>query len=348
MSLIDYDYILPRELIAQEPAKPRDHARLLCVNRQSGETRHLRFDALSDELRKGDVLVVNDSKVFPARLIGTKESGGRVEIFLHHHLSEGRWECLVGGRIRPGLKIKLSNKFEASLICDQGDGTWLVDFNANGAEFYKIIERIGHMPLPPYITPGKSKSADRANYQTVYADDAHRGSVAAPTAGLHFTERLLKKIRERGVKVVHVTLHVGLGTFAGVKSEDIRKHEMHSELAMISKSSAREIMKAKSEGRRVIAVGTTACRVLESYGQAVAKNELAMGEAYEAWTSIFIYPGYKFQVIDGLITNFHLPKSSLIMLVSAFAGYEKTMATYQLAIAEKYRFYSYGDAVIFI
>ncbi|MDP3837137.1 MAG: tRNA preQ1(34) S-adenosylmethionine ribosyltransferase-isomerase QueA [bacterium] len=347
LSLKDFNYILPRELIAQEPVKPRDHARLLCVSRRSGKMRDSRFDNLVTELQLGDVLVVNDSKVFPARLIGTKESGGRVEIFLHRHERAGRWECLVGGRVRENLKVKLSNKLQATLICDQGDGTWLVDFNVSGEEFYKIIERIGRMPLPPYINPGESKQADKTNYQTVYANDAHTGSVAAPTAGLHFTERLLKKIKEKGVKVIHVTLHVGLGTFAGVKTEDIRKHQMHSEFASLSKASAQQLLKAKQRGGRIIAVGTTACRVLESYGQAVAKKELELGDAYEAWTSIFIYPGYKFKLVDGLITNFHLPKSSLIMLVSAFAGYENTMATYRHAIAEKYRFYSYGDAAFF-
>ncbi|MGE5425694.1 MAG: tRNA preQ1(34) S-adenosylmethionine ribosyltransferase-isomerase QueA [Bacillota bacterium] len=345
MSLTDYDYVLPRELIAQEPVKPRDHARLLCVDRESGMMRDLRFDDLVSELHKGDILVVNDSKVFPARLVGTKESGGRVEIFLHRQIKGSRWECLVGGRVHAGLEVILGRRLRATLLSDQGDGTWLVDFNLSGAVFERIVERIGHMPLPPYIRPGDSKQADRTRYQTVYADNAHKGSVAAPTAGLHFTGRLLDKIKGKGVKIVPVTLHVGLGTFAGVKSQDIRKHKMHSELARLSKSAAQELMKAKQEKRRIIAVGTTACRVLESYGQAVAKKEIVMGEPYQAWTDIFIYPGYQFKLVDGLITNFHLPKSSLIMLVSAFAGYKQTMAAYQHAIVGKYRFYSYGDAM---
>lgn len=347
LSLKDFDYTLPRELIAQEPVKPRDHARLLCVSRRGNKIRDSRFDKLVDELRAGDVLVVNDSKVFPARLIGNKESGGRVEIFLHRHQQAGCWECLVGGRVRAGLKVMFSHKLQAKLVRDQGDGTWQVEFNQSGEDFYKIIERIGRMPLPPYIARAKVKQSDKSNYQTVYANQAHTGSVAAPTAGLHFTKRLLKKVKARGVDVVSVTLHVGLGTFAGVKTEDISKHKMHSEFASLSQASAQQLLQARGRGGRIIAVGTTACRVLESYGQRIARQELSLGDAYESWTDIFIYPGYKFRLVDGLITNFHLPKSSLIMLVSAFAGFEKTMAAYRHAIAEKYRFYSYGDAAFF-
>ena len=347
LSLKDFDYSLPRVLIAQEPVKPRDHARLLCLAKNNGALRHRRFDALGEELRAGDVLVINDSKVFPARLIGRKSgSGGEVEVFLHRLVSGRRWECLVGGRVHPDLHLEIGAGLTADLVNDQGDGTWLVDFNLTGDKFHRALERIGRMPLPPYITPGSSQRLDRARYQTVYADDNHSGSVAAPTAGLHFTERLLNKLKKKGVKIVRVTLHVGLGTFAGVKTEKIEEHKMHSELAMISVSAARAIAQAKKEGRRLVAVGTTSCRVLESYGREIKMGRLSLGEPYQGWTDIFIYPGYEFQLVDGLITNFHLPKSSLLMLVSAFAGYENIRAAYQEAIAEKYRFYSYGDAMI--
>lgn len=346
LSLSEFDYQLPQELIAQKPAKPRDHARLLCLNRENGVISQRRFDQLGEILHAGDVLVINDSRVFPARLLGKKEgTGGQVEIFLHKNLSDRRWECLIGGRAHPGLTIILGAGLTAKLEKDQGDGTWLVMFNQSGVKFWHILERIGRMPLPPYIVPDKSQRLDRERYQTVYAETNHTGSVAAPTAGLHFTKRLLTRLRAQGIKIVPVTLHVGLGTFAAVKEKDITQHQMHSELASISRRSAQALAKAKREGRRVIAVGTTSCRTLEAYGQAIKKGRLAWGEAYQDWTDIFIYPGYQFQLVDALITNFHLPKSSLLMLVSAFAGVEPIKRAYRTAIAAQYRFYSYGDAM---
>lgn len=346
LSLSEFNYNLPQELIAQVPAKPRDHARLLCLNLENGEIRHSRFDRLGEELRPGDVLVINDSKVFPARLLGRKEgSGGRVEIFLHKLIKEGYWECLVGGRVRPGLKIIFSCGLQAVLERDQNDGTWLVAFNKIGQNFWQTLNKIGQMPLPPYISPSGRQKLDRSRYQTVYAEEEHTGSVAAPTAGLHFTKRLLSQLKRRGIKVVPVTLHVGLGTFASVKENDITKHQMHSEYISVSSRSAKVLASAKAQRRRIIAVGTTSCRVLESYGQVITQGRLSWGQAYQGWTDIFIYPGYRFQVISALITNFHLPKSSLLMLVSALAGQKNIKHAYRSAIKEKYRFYSYGDAM---
>ena len=345
LSLSAFDYQLPRELIAQEPAKPRDQARLLCLNRADGSIDHRRFYQLSEILRPDDLLVVNDSKVFPARLFGHKETGGQVEIFLHRQINSHRWECLLGGRVHPDLTIFLTGGLQAHLLKDQGDGTWLVDFNWDGQKFWRALEKIGRMPLPPYITVDAGQSLARKRYQTVYAEDKHTGSVAAPTAGLHFTNRLLAKLRKQGIKIVPVTLHVGLGTFATIKTEDIVKHQMHSEFVSISKRSAQIIAAAKLSGRRIVAVGTTSCRTLEAYGQAVKEGRIVLGEAYQEWTQIFIYPGYKFQLVDALITNFHLPKSSLLLLVSALAGVEPIKAAYQEAIRQKYLFYSYGDAM---
>lgn len=346
LSLTDFDYTLPRALIAQVPVKPRDHARLLCLDRADGSLEHSRFDRLTEHLRAGDVLVVNNSQVFPARLLGSKtDTGGKVEIFLHQPILSNRWECLIGGRVRSGLVVTLGGGLTATLVTDQGDGTWLVDFNLTGKKFWQVLDKIGHVPLPPYIKPSHKQVLDNTRYQTVYADVKHKGSVAAPTAGLHFTKRLLAKLQAQGVEIVTVTLHVGLGTFAAVKTEDIKAHNMHAEFATISTASARSLARAKAEHRRLIAVGTTSCRVLESYGQAIKAGRLALGQAYQEWTDIFIYPGYDFQLTDGLITNFHLPKSSLLMLVSAFAGYNQVRAAYQVAMAEHYRFYSYGDAM---
>ena len=346
LSLKDFDYHLPKELIAQEPIKPRDHARLLCLSRVDGVISHRRFDDLLTILDKGDVLVVNDSKVFPARLFGHKEdTGGQIEIFLHKHKQASTWECLLGGKVKPGMKIILEAGLRATLLNDQGDGTWLVSFNYKKEKFWRILERIGRMPLPPYITPSKSQHLDRVRYQTVYAEDKNTGSVAAPTAGLHFTKRLITQLSKKGVKIIQVTLHVGLGTFAAVKEDNIIEHKMHSELATINKKSAKLLMQAKRDNQRIIAVGTTSCRVLEAYGQAIKKGRLSLGETYHEWTEIFIYPGYKFELLDALITNFHLPKSSLLMLVSALAGQKEIKEAYRVAIAAHYRFYSYGDAM---
>lgn len=346
LSLKEFDYHLPKDLIAQTPAKPRDQSRLLQLSRFNGSIKHYHFNNLTDILSAGDVLVINDSRVFPARLLAKKkDTGGQVEVFLHKLIANSCWECLVGGKVKPGLELVFAKGLEAKLISSQGDGTYLVDFNWQRDKFWQIINQIGLTPLPPYIKTSGKQSLDRARYQTVYADLKQAGSVAAPTAGLHFTPRLLAKLKKQGVKIIAVTLHVGLGTFAAVKSEDITKHQMHSELACISSRSAKALAKAKKNKHRIIAVGTTSCRVLESYGQAIKQGRLSLGGAYQDWTDIFIYPGFHFQLTDALITNFHLPKSSLLMLVSALAGSQAIKQAYQVAIKERYRFYSYGDAM---
>lgn len=339
-SLSDFDYNLPSDLIAQKPARPRDAARLLVLNKASQKISHQKFSDLIDLLKKGDILVLNDSKVFPARLFGhKKDTGGAVEIFLHKNINDGLWECLVGGRVKEGLEIELTKNFVATLKKNNNDGTWLVEFNKKGVDFFKSINRIGHLPLPPYIKRAKDQKEDKNNYQTVYAAENKIGSVAAPTAGLHFTSRMLKRIKEKGVVIEKVTLHVGLGTFAAVKTENILEHKMHSEFAAIDKATIKRLKKALTAKKRIIAVGTTSSRTLESWGKAGCPDDFA------TWTDIFIYPGYKFKVVNALITNFHLPKSTLLMLVSALAGYDFTKKAYLEAVANQYRFFSYGDAM---
>jgi S-adenosylmethionine:tRNA ribosyltransferase-isomerase len=338
----DFDYHLPSGLIAQKPARPRDHSRLLVLDKKSGRLEHKHFYDLPDYLGPGDVLVLNNSQVFPARLIGHKAgTGGAVEIFLHRKIDHGKigdiWECLVGGRAKVGTVIEFPG-LRAEIIENNEDGTWQVAFNSAGAKFFRAINKIGEVPLPPYIKRGQQLASDRNSYQTVFADKHKIGSAAAPTAGLHFTKSLLKKIRTRGVKIVYVTLHVGLGTFAPVKTDSIEDHKMHSEWAEISRRSAKAILSAKLAGRRVIAVGTTSCRTLESADW--RKQEQSF------WTDIFIYPGYHFDIVDALVTNFHLPKSTLIMLVSALAGKENIDKAYQEAVRREYRFFSYGDAML--
>jgi len=349
LSLKYFDYHLPSELIAQEPVKPRDHSRLLLLNKSDGAIGHKYFYNITDYLKSGDVLVLNNSQVFPARLVGKKaETGGKVEIFLHKKTGRSSWECLVGGRVNIGLVVDFSAGLSAKLICNNNDGTWQVKFNQSGAEFWKTINKIGIVPLPPYIKRSKKEAGDKSNYQTVFADKHKVGSAAAPTAGLHFTGNLLKKIKAKGVKIIYVTLHVGLGTFAPVKTDNILDHKMHSEFAEISVASQRSILEAKKLGKRVIAVGTTSCRTLESadfskniFGQ--KKNQRIKAQSF--WTDIFIYPGYQFKIVDALITNFHLPKSTLLMLVSALAGKKNIDKAYAAAIEQKYRFFSYGDAM---
>ncbi|MCX6794964.1 MAG: tRNA preQ1(34) S-adenosylmethionine ribosyltransferase-isomerase QueA [Candidatus Falkowbacteria bacterium] len=374
MSLLvkDFAYHLPLELIAQQPARPRDHSRLLLLNKKTGATRHHYFYEIIDYLNKGDVLVLNNSKVFPARLIGYKaETGGAVEIFLHQEVAAEKkkktekpetkiWECLIGGRVKAGLKIKfLKSPLEAVIVKNNNDGTWQVEFNLRGDKFWKIINKIGFVPLPPYIKRDRKMMSDKNNYQTVFADSRKVGSAAAPTAGFHFTKHLLKKIRAKGVKIVAVTLHVGLGTFAPVKTEKIMEHKMHSEFVEISGRAAKEILAAKQTGGRVIAVGTTSCRTLEAadwekfaaqlktdgFKKKLGLKKSKSLKAQAFWTDIFIYPGYKFRVIDALITNFHLPKSTLLMLVSALAGKKSIDAAYKQAVSSDYRFFSYGDAM---
>jgi len=346
-SLADFDYHLPLELIAQKPVRPRDHSRLLLLDKRIGSIRHRHFSDIVDYLKPGDLLVLNNSKVFPARLIGTKaETRGVVEIFLHQKIKTNLWECLLGGRVKEGLTVELSRQLKAVVQKNNGDGTWQVKFNLSGPGFWRAIEKIGLVPLPPYIKRGRKNASDKNNYQTVFADDHKIGSVAAPTAGLHFTKQLLKKLRSRGVKIEYVTLHVGLGTFAPVKTENILEHKMHSEFVEIKARAIREVLKTRRAGGRVIAVGTTSCRTLESLDWSdIVKSGSARLRARSFWTDIFIYPGYRFQVVDALVTNFHLPKSTLLMLVGAMAGKQNIDQAYQAAVSQKYRFFSYGDAM---
>jgi len=347
----DFNYQLPNELIAQKPIRPRDHSRLLLLNKKTGALEHRHFYDLINYLRPGDLLVLNNSKVFPARLIGHKKiTGGQVEIFLHQPLKKAVagniWECLLGGRVKEGLEIEFAgrNKLRAVVKKNNQDGTWQLEFNLRDQKFWQAINKIGEVPLPPYIKRSQQLVSDKNNYQTVFADHQAVGSVAAPTAGLHFTKSLLKKFQAKGVKIEYLTLHVGLGTFAPVKTEKIIDHKMHREFAAVSAATIKEVIRTKQRGGRIIAVGTTSCRTLESLDFTSLNKKIKINEQ-TFWTDIFIYPGYKFKIIDALVTNFHLPKSSLIMLVSALAGKQKIDKAYQAAIAKKYRFFSYGDAM---
>lgn len=351
MKLQDFDYNLPKELIAQKPVKPRDHSRLLVLDKKTGAIEHKHFYDIVEYLKPGDVLIMNNSKVFPARLLGSKkDSGGKMEVFLHHHTGGKVWQCLVGGRgARPGLEIVFAKKLSAKILENNNDGTWQVEFNKSKKDLMLILQQIGMMPLPPYIEQKSdvgSRISEKSDYQTVFADEKKTGSVAAPTAGLHFTPALLKKIKAKGVIIDYVTLHVGLGTFAPVKVDDIKKHKMHAEWVEIKKSTIEKIIKTKKEGGRVITVGTTSTRSLESAFQNIEiRNSKFVIRNFQSWVDIFIYPGYKLKVVDAMITNFHLPKSTLLMLISAFAGKEKIDRAYREAVKEKYRFFSYGDAM---
>jgi len=445
MLLKDFDYHLPKNLIAQKPISPRDHSRLLILRKLTGKIQHKHFYDIIDYLNRGDVLVVNNTKVMAARLIGKRANpptggGGKVEVFLlrkndsllssralardllkvdfmtskgflanarNDNFKKGEvWQCLVGGqRRKENLKVEFAGGLKAEIVKNNLDGasaslstsTWNVKFNKSGDNFMKLVGKIGRVPLPPYIKRRQDSIAslsrcksgfqnDKNNYQTIYADNKKIGSVAAPTAGFHFTPALLKKLKNKGVQIEYVTLQVGLGTFAPVKVDDITKHKMHAEWAEASKNVLNNIIKAKSEGRRIIAVGTTSVRTLESvfknysnfchceererrsnltyskFYQRLLRRPSAgwrngtsrNDRNYQAWTDIFIYPGYKFKIIDAIITNFHLPKSTLLMLISAFActersrsaGREKIFKAYEEAIKKKYRFYSYGDAML--
>ncbi len=338
MNKSDFYYDLPEELIAQHPVEPRDSSRLMTVDKISGEICHKHFYDILDELNEGDCLIVNNTRVLPARLFGTKvDTGARVEFLLLTNKGDDVWECITGPgkRAKPGTHFTFADGLlEAEVIDVLEGGNRLVRFIYEG-NFYNILDTIGQMPLPPYIT---EKLENKERYQTVYSKEL--GSAAAPTAGLHFTQELMNRIRDKGVKIGYVTLHVGLGTFRPVKADDISQHIMHSEHYWLPKETADLINETKSAGKRVIAVGTTSCRTLESVGTFKGKIEES-----EGWTDIFIYPGYEFKCIDALITNFHLPESTLIMLVSAFCGYENTMNFYKVAVEEKYRFFSFGDAV---
>ena len=338
MKTSDFDFYLPEELIAQTPLERRDASRLLTLDKTTGEVGHHHFYDLPRYLRPGDCLVMNDSRVLPARLIGHRTTGGVCEVLLLVDKGEGLWECLVrpGRKLKPGAQVIFGDgQLTATIEAEIEDGKRLVRFHYQGI-FLEILEQLGKMPLPPYI---KTELQDQERYQTVYSKVV--GSAAAPTAGLHFTPELLAQIRDMGVKECYVTLHVGLGTFRPVKAEDIQDHEMHSEFCQISQETADIINETKKNGGRVICVGTTSCRTIESF----AAEDGTM-TARSGWTNIFIYPGYRFKVLDALITNFHLPQSTLIMLVSALAGREHVLAAYEEAVKEKYRFFSFGDAML--
>lgn len=338
MKTSDFYYDLPKELIAQSPLADRSSSRLLHLSMKDGSIEHRHFTDILDYLEEGDCLVINDTKVIPARLYGHKEDTGAViEILLLKRRENDIWECLVkpGKKARPGAKIVFGNGILKGEILDVvEEGNRLIQFVYDGI-FEEILDQLGEMPLPPYIT---QKLEDKNRYQTVYAKN--EGSAAAPTAGLHFTKELLERVREKGVRIAHVTLHVGLGTFRPVKVDDVENHHMHTEFYIVEEDQAELINQTKKNGKRVIAVGTTSCRTLES-----AAGEDGILSAKSGWTDIFIYPGYHFKMMDGLITNFHLPESTLLMLVSAFAGKEKIMHAYEEAVKERYRFFSFGDAM---
>ena len=337
MKTSDFFYDLPENLIAQTPIEPRDASRLMVINRDGSAVEHTVFSSLFDYLKEGDTLILNDTRVLPARIYGIKEdTGAKVEFLLLKNLGNNMWESLAGpGRkAKPGTSFKFSDNLSCDVIESTPEGNRIIKFKCNG-EFYSLLDEVGQMPLPHYITE-ELKNNER--YQTVYSKEL--GSAAAPTAGLHFTEKMLDELKCRGINIGYVTLHVGLGTFRPVKAEEITEHKMHSEHYVIPANTADLINKTKENGGRVICVGTTSCRTLESAASVHGCIKHCSGD-----TDIFIYPGYKFKCMDALITNFHLPESTLIMLVSAFAGYENTMNAYNIAVKEKYRFFSFGDAM---
>ena len=333
----DFWYDLPEELIAQTPLVQRDGSRLLVLDRETGKISHKHFYDIIDYLNPGDCLVMNDSRVLPARLMGHRPTGGAIEVLLLRDLGNNKWECLCkpGRKMQVGNEVIFGNGDLKAIVTDvMDDGNRVIEFRYDGI-FLEVLERLGKMPLPPYI---KAELQDQERYQTVYSREV--GSAAAPTAGLHFTAELLDKIRAKGVRTAFVTLHVGLGTFRPVKAEEITDHHMHSELCMLSQETAQILNETRASGGRIICVGTTSCRTLESL-----VNDDGSFEAKSKWTDIFIYPGYSFKAMQGLITNFHLPESTLVMLVSAFAGREHVLAAYNEAVKERYRFFSFGDAM---
>ena len=340
MKTRDFWYDLPEELIAQTPLQQRDNSRLLVMDKNSGEISHRHFYDILDYLNPGDCLVMNDSRVLPARLLGHRPTGGAVEVLLLRDLGDKKWECLC----KPGRKMQVGNEvifgdgeLTATVVEVQETGNRIIAFHYEGI-FMEVLERLGKMPLPPYI---KAELADQERYQTVYSREV--GSAAAPTAGLHWTKELLQRARDKGVQTAFVTLHVGLGTFRPVQVENVLEHHMHAELCMISAETAEILNRTRQNGGRIICVGTTSCRTLESL-----VGDDGTFEAKSKWTEIFIYPGYQFKAMDGLITNFHLPESTLVMLVSAFAGREHVLNAYNEAVKERYRFFSFGDACLFI
>lgn len=338
MNVKDFHFDLPKELIAQDPLEDRAASRLLVLDKDTGEVRHRVFRDIVEYLRPGDCLVINDTKVIPARLFGVKkDTGAKIELLLLKRRENDIWETLVrpGKKAKPGTVIDFGEGLLTGTVTDAvDDGNRLIQFSYNGI-FEEILDQLGQMPLPPYIT---HQLKDKNRYQTVYAK--HEGSAAAPTAGLHFTKELLKQIEDMGVMIAHVTLHVGLGTFRPVKAEDVLDHHMHSEFYVVEESEAKKVNDAKAAGGRIVCVGTTSCRTVES-----ASTEEGILEAKSGWTEIFIYPGYRFKVLDALITNFHLPESTLVMLVSALGGREHILEAYREAVKEGYRFFSFGDAM---
>lgn len=341
MNVKDFYFDLPQELIAQDPLEDRASSRLLVLDKHTGDITHKGFRDILEYLKPGDCLVINDTKVIPARLFGVKEdTGAKIEILLLKRRENDIWETLVkpGKKAKPGTKIVFGEGLLTGTVLETvDDGNRLIQFSYEGI-FEEILDQLGQMPLPPYIT---HQLKDKNRYQTVYAK--HEGSAAAPTAGLHFTKELLKQVEDMGVKIAHVTLHVGLGTFRPVKVENVQDHHMHSEFYVVEESEAKKVNDTKKAGGRIICVGTTSCRTVES-----AADENGQLKAGTGWTDIFIYPGYQFKILDGLITNFHLPESTLVMLVSALAGREHILAAYQEAIKERYRFFSFGDAMLII
>ena len=338
MKTHDFYYDLPPELIAQTPLERRDASRLLTLDRETGEVAHRHFYDIAELIKPGDCLVLNDSRVLPARLLGHREpTGGAVEVLLLKDEGGGVWECLTkpGRKTHTGTELSFGDgELTATVVGERDDGNKLVQFHYEGI-FLEVLERLGKMPLPPYI---KEELQDQERYQTVYS--RVNGSAAAPTAGLHFTSELLQALRDQGVRLAYVTLHVGLGTFRPVKAEEVTEHHMHSEFCMISQETADLLNRTRENGGRIVCVGTTSCRTIESLA-----DENGHFTARSAWTDIFIYPGYRFKAMDALITNFHLPESTLVMLVSAFAGREKILNAYKIAVQERYRFFSFGDAM---
>ena len=340
MKKSDFYYDLPEQLIAQTPIEPRNHSRMLVLPKSGGEIEHKHFYDLFTYLKAGDCLVLNDTRVLPARIFGSRtDTGAVVEFVLLRQRESLLWECIAGPgkKAREGHSFIFSDKLSAEVVEVLDNGNRILKFTSKG-EFFSVLDEVGQMPLPPYIT---EKLEDKERYQTVYSKEL--GSAAAPTAGLHFTEDMLNELKEKGINIAYVTLHVGLGTFRPVKVEEITDHVMHTEHYSVSEEAAEIIAEAKKKGGRVIAVGTTSCRTLESVAGLYGEIKACSGD-----TGIFIYPGYQFKCIDGLITNFHLPESTLIMLVSAFAGYDNTMSAYKKAVEEKYRFFSFGDAMFIV
>ena len=341
MNVKDFYFDLPQELIAQDPLEDRASSRLLVLDKKTGEVTHRGFRDILEYLKPGDCLVINDTKVIPARLFGVKEdTGAKIEVLLLKRREHDIWETLVkpGKKAKPGTRIVFGEGLLTGTVLETvDDGNRLIQFSYEGI-FEEILDQLGQMPLPPYIT---HQLKDKNRYQTVYAK--HDGSAAAPTAGLHFTKELLKQIEDMGVKIAHVTLHVGLGTFRPVKVENVQDHQMHSEFYMVEESEAKKVNDTKEAGGRVICVGTTSCRTVES-----AADENGRLKSGSGWTDIFIYPGYEFKILDALITNFHLPESTLVMLVSVLAGREHVLAAYEEAIKERYRFFSFGDAMLIL